>query len=157
MVQECGHNMKNCIKGSKHQEGCEPLPQTSHSDFLTLIRTNFQFLLQIHEMFKPLQDKVLFCWSLKANSHQRFLFCFCFLSFKTGFLYETVLAVLELAFQTRLTSNTQRSTCLCLSSAGINGMCHQCSANVLFFNLKKLNVFSGEGLGPASKQCARFC
>ena len=40
---------------------------------------------------------------------------------ETGFLC-TALAVLEIAPQTRLTSNSQRSTCLCLPSAGIKGL-----------------------------------
>jgi hypothetical protein len=42
---------------------------------------------------------------------------------ETGFLCGA-LAVLELTLQTRLASNSQRFTCLCLSSAGIKGVCH---------------------------------
>ena len=40
------------------------------------------------------------------------------------------LAVLELALQTRLSSNSQISSCLCLLSAGTQGLCHS-----LFFCL----------------------
>jgi len=48
-----------------------------------------------------------------------FGFCFCFVLFKTGFL-NVAQAVLELALQTRVASNS----CLCLSSAGITDVCH---------------------------------
>lgn len=38
--------------------------------------------------------------------------------FKSGFLYVT-LAILELTLYVRLASNSQKSSCLCLPSAGI--------------------------------------
>ena len=38
------------------------------------------------------------------------------------------LAVLELALQTRLASNSQRYDCFCLPSAGIKGVGHHCLA-----------------------------
>ena len=44
--------------------------------------------------------------------------------FKTRFLYVALEPVLELALQIRLASNSQRSTCFCLSSAGIKGVRH---------------------------------
>jgi hypothetical protein len=46
---------------------------------------------------------------------------------ETWFLY-AALAVLKMALQTRLASNSQRSTCLCLPSAGIKGFHHHCLA-----------------------------
>lgn len=53
--------------------------------------------------------------------------------FKTGFLCIT-LAILERALQTRLPSNSQRSTCFCFTSAGIKGMYHNHPANALFLS-----------------------
>ena len=47
-----------------------------------------------------------------------YVFVFCFLFSKTGLL-SVALAVLELTLQTKLASNSQRSCCLCLPSAGI--------------------------------------
>ena len=41
------------------------------------------------------------------------------------------LAVLKLALQTRLASNSLRSSCLCLPSAGIKGMCYHHLATML--------------------------
>ena len=38
--------------------------------------------------------------------------------------YYVALAVLELTLYTRLATNSQRSTCLCLPSAGIKAVCH---------------------------------
>jgi hypothetical protein len=46
---------------------------------------------------------------------------FLFILFETGSHY-VALAVLKLAMQTRLDLNTQRSTCLCLPSAGKKGV-----------------------------------
>jgi len=52
------------------------------------------------------------------------LFCvFCFfVCFETGALYYVALSVLELAIQTKLASNSQKSTCLCVPSVGIKGI-----------------------------------
>ena len=52
-------------------------------------------------------------------------FLFSFL-FKTGFLRVTALAVLELSLQTRLASNSQTYSCLCLLSDGTKDMYHHC-------------------------------
>lgn len=45
-------------------------------------------------------------------------------TFKIGSLYYVGLAVLELTMQTKLASNSQRSTYLYLLGAGIKGMNH---------------------------------
>lgn len=66
--------------------------------------------------------------------------------FEIGSHYKA-LGVLDLAIQTRLASKsqTQRSTCLCLSDAGIQGICHHIQPNMLFaapflfFYVKTLN------------------
>lgn len=56
-------------------------------------------------------------------------FLFHLFVFKTEYLC-VVLTALELALYTRLVSNSQRSTCLSLPSAGIKGMCHHCLASI---------------------------
>lgn len=59
-----------------------------------------------------------------------FLFVCLFVLFfpEAGLLCVTLESVLELTLQTRLVSNSQRSTCFCLLSAGIKCVCHQCPA-----------------------------
>jgi hypothetical protein len=52
----------------------------------------------------------------------------------TGFLC-IALAVLKLALQIRLASNSQRSTCLCLPSAGTKGVQHHHLAKTLYFSV----------------------
>ena len=61
-------------------------------------------------------------------------YSFIFWLFETGFLC-VALAVLELALQTRLSSDSQRSSCLCFSSAGINGVCHHDLAYFIRFSI----------------------
>ena len=56
-----------------------------------------------------------------GNSH---LLYFFLLFSKARFLCVTTLVVLELALQTRLVLNSQRTACLCLLSAGIKGVHH---------------------------------
>ena len=51
--------------------------------------------------------------------------------FITEFLC-VALAVLELSLQSRLTLNSQKSSCLCLTSAGIKGMHHHQPAHCSF-------------------------
>jgi hypothetical protein len=82
----------------------------SSTDFLTL-----QYLLNIHLHF-------WFFWLY--NIYLIFICIFVCLSFKTVYLCIIALAVLQLALQTRLVSNAQRSTCLCLLSARIKGVHH---------------------------------
>ena len=55
----------------------------------------------------------------KPKTPQIFFVCF----YETGSHY-VGLAVLELTMQTRLASNSLRSACLCLPSAGIKDVCH---------------------------------
>ena len=43
------------------------------------------------------------------------------------------LAVLEVSLWTRLTSNSQRSTCLSLQSAGIKDVCHHCQREGCYY------------------------
>jgi hypothetical protein len=61
------------------------------------------------------------CWFGGAGVGRLFWFDFCF--FGTRLLC-VALAVLELALQSRLASNSQRSSCLCLLSARIKGVHH---------------------------------
>lgn len=56
-------------------------------------------------------------------------FQFIFLFF---FFPCVALPVLELALQSRLASNSQRSTSLCLLSTGIKGICHHCPVLVTY-------------------------
>ena len=60
--------------------------------------------------------------------------CCCCLFFETGFLCVALEPVLELTLKTRLTSNSQRSACLCLSNAGIKGLHHHHPAASKFYN-----------------------
>ena len=53
-----------------------------------------------------------------------FVWVFFLSVFKTGFLFVTDLAVLELTLQTWLASHTQKATCLCLPRAEIKGVHH---------------------------------
>jgi hypothetical protein len=50
--------------------------------------------------------------------------------FKIVFLC-VALAILELTRYTRAASYSQRSSCLCLQSVGIKGLCHHCLARVV--------------------------
>jgi hypothetical protein len=75
------------------------------------------FLLFSSLLFSSLLFSSLLFSSLLFSS---LLFSFLFL---TVFLY-VALAVQELTKYTRLVSNSQRSICLCLPSAGIRGMSH---------------------------------
>ena len=45
---------------------------------------------------------------------------------ETGFLCVALELILALTLLTSLALNSQRFTCLCLPTAGINGICHQC-------------------------------
>ena len=56
----------------------------------------------------------------------------------TGFLC-VAMAVLELAMQTRLAWNSQRSTCLCFPSAEIKGVCQHTKQQHAFYNVTSLN------------------
>ena len=51
-----------------------------------------------------------------------------------------VLAVLELTLQSKLDLNSERSACLCLPSAGTNGVCHHHLARQLFLLEKDLEI-----------------
>lgn len=51
-----------------------------------------------------------------------------FASFESGFLCIIALVVLELTLQTRLGLDSQKSACLCFTSAGVKGMRHLCLA-----------------------------
>lgn len=69
----------------------------------------------------------------KSSTFFSFLLLFFFICF--WFLRQFIsvaLAVLEPALKTRLASNSQRSTCLCLLNAGIKGLCHHYLANFFF-------------------------
>ena len=57
-----------------------------------------------------------------TQTHAIYLFVCLFI--EAGLFCLTVLDILELPLQTTLTSNSQRSVCLCLSSAEITDMCH---------------------------------
>jgi len=67
--------------------------------------------------------------SLQPNSHRlnHLGFCYCFsvlFCFFESRILCIALAVLELTLYTRLTSNSQTSTCLWLPCVGIKGVCH---------------------------------
>lgn len=79
---------------------------------------------------------------MSERSWNKFFFCFCCLwFFETIFLCFT-LAVLELAQYTRLSSNSQISTYLCLLSTGIKSLLHHHPArnNVLMDMKVWLNI-----------------
>jgi hypothetical protein len=63
------------------------------------------------------------------------LFCFVLFCFETGFLCVAWLSWNLLCRPSWL--QIQRSTCLCLPSAGIKGMCHHCSAKHIYFYIAK--------------------
>jgi hypothetical protein len=62
------------------------------------------------------------------------LFLFSFSLFETGYHYVS-LAVVEFTMLTRLVLNSWRSTCLCLLSAGIKGLCPYVQLNFLIVRL----------------------
>jgi hypothetical protein len=75
----------------------------------------------------------------KKKPHHFLSFCFIFVCLETGSHYVAV-AVLELSMWTRLASNSQRSICLRLLSAGIKRVHHYaqlwgegCIFNYLFW------------------------
>ena len=72
-----------------------------------------------------------------GNSCDPSIAFFLYLFFEKGFLC-LVLAVLELSSPDW--SQTQRSTCLCLPSAGIKGMCHHCWLYMLFLITSTYNI-----------------
>jgi hypothetical protein len=57
--------------------------------------------------------------------------------------HSIALAVPELTLWTRLVSDSQRSACLCLLSAGIKGVCHHAQLPWLFLVLLVHNVLPG--------------
>jgi hypothetical protein len=70
------------------------------------------------------------------------------------------MAVLELALQTRLHLNSQRSFCLCLLSAGIKGMHHHCQAQVETFKVHASDNATIGGLiqpFPLTKETTENC
>ena len=76
-----------------------------------------------HNMLVEVREQ-LFCLFVVCLVSWFGLVSFGIWVFETGVLCVTVLAVQELALQTRLASNSYRSTCLCLLSAGMMGMHH---------------------------------
>ena len=89
---------------------------------------NFDFILR--GLF------VSFCYPLscfKLNLYKAMLYLLLFLVYflRQGFSV-ALECVLELTLQTRLASNSQRSACLCLPSAGIKGMRHHRLSCVTF-------------------------
>ena len=66
-----------------------------------------------------------------------FLFCFVLFCFQDR-VYLHSPGCTELTWYTRVTSNSQRDTCLCLPSAGIKGMHHHCLAISRLLNLASL-------------------
>lgn len=69
-----------------------------------------------------------------------FLFCFV-LFFETGFFY-IALATQQLTQQTKLTSSSQRSFCLCLPGAEIKGVSHYPPGFQVTFKHENLHYFS---------------
>ena len=74
-----------------------------------------------------MEISIQFRWTIPNDINVPGLF-FCF--FDIGFLCVAFETILALALETRLALNSQRSTCLCLPSAGVIGVCHQLQADI---------------------------
>ena len=66
--------------------------------------------------------------------------------FKIGVFGIALKPFLELAMQTRLASNSQRSACLCLPSTGIKGVRHYCPASLFLLPLNMEEIEPGQEL-----------
>ena len=112
------------------------------SIFLKLQFLSF-FTCCLFVCFSFSQDRgFLYLWSLPV-----FCFCWFFVGvFKTGFQIVLQLG-LDLSLADQVASNSQRSTSLCLPSAGIKGVHHPSLAN------KALVGFSREGFSVYVRLC----